>query len=255
MELHYRTLGEGAPLLVLHGLFGYSDNWQTLGKQFSGHFKVYLIDLRNHGRSPHTPEFSYQLMTDDLLEFIERHQIQDAAILGHSMGGKVAMNFALQNPDKLSKLMVADIAPKPYPPHHDAILEGFHSINLDTLQNRQEADDQLAQKVSDVGTRMFLLKNLYRTDDNRFAWRLNLEAIEAHLASILGNIASDTPFTKPTLFLRGGNSRYIKPEQDLEQIKSLFPDAQLKTIENAGHWLHAEQPAEFYQVTMEFLQR
>ncbi|WP_066835155.1 alpha/beta fold hydrolase [Rufibacter ruber] len=255
MELHYRTIGEGSPLLILHGLFGYSDNWQTLAKYYGEHFKVYLIDQRNHGRSPHTPDFSYQLMSDDLREFIDQHQIQDAAILGHSMGGKVAMNFALQHPDKLSKLLVADIAPKAYPPHHDDILAGFHSIDLNTLQSRQDADDQLAQKVPDFGTRQFLLKNLYRTEDNKFAWRLNLESIEANLDSILGNIESDTPFTKPTLFLRGGNSRYIKPEQDTEQIKRLFPNAEIQTIENAGHWLHAEQPQEFFKLSMAFLQR
>ncbi|MBA9077706.1 alpha/beta fold hydrolase [Rufibacter quisquiliarum] len=254
MELHYRTIGEGSPLLILHGLFGYSDNWQTLGKYYAEHFKVYLIDQRNHGRSPHTPDFSYQHMSDDLREFIDQHQIQDAAILGHSMGGKVAMNFALQHPDKLSKLLVADIAPKAYPPHHDDILEGFHSIDLESLESRQDADDQLAQKVPDFGTRQFLLKNLYRTEDNKFAWRLNLESIEANLDSILGNIESDTPFTKPTLFLRGGNSRYIKPEQDTEQIKRLFPNAEIQTIENAGHWLHAEQPQEFFKLSMAFLQ-
>ncbi|RNI28597.1 alpha/beta fold hydrolase [Rufibacter latericius] len=255
MELNYKVLGEGQPLLILHGLFGTLDNWQTLGREFSKTFKVYLIDLRNHGRSPHTPEFSYQLMTDDLLEFFEQHQLEDAFIIGHSMGGKVAMNFALQHPEKLSKLLIADIAPKAYPPHHDDIITGFRSIDLNTIQNRQEADDQLALKVDDFGTRMFLLKNLYRKDDNTFGWRLNLDAIEQNLHQVLSNIASETPFTKPTLFLRGGNSRYIKPEQDLAQIQSLFPNATIETIENAGHWLHAEQPQEFYRLTMEFLQK
>ncbi|ALI98774.1 alpha/beta fold hydrolase [Rufibacter tibetensis] len=254
MELNYKLLGEGQPLLILHGLFGTLDNWQTLGREFSKTFQVYLIDLRNHGRSPHSQEFSYQLMTDDLLEFIEQHQLQNPMIIGHSMGGKVAMNFALQNPDKLSKLLVADIAPKAYPPHHDDIIAGFRSIDLNAIQNRQEADDQLAQKVDDVGTRMFLLKNLYRKDDNSFGWRLNLDSIEQNLDQILGNIESETPFTKPTLFLRGGNSRYIKPEQDIAQIQGLFPAAKIETIENAGHWLHAEQPQEFYRLTMQFLQ-
>ncbi|MBC3540808.1 alpha/beta fold hydrolase [Rufibacter sediminis] len=254
MELNYKVLGEGQPLLILHGLFGTLDNWQTLGKEFSKTYQVYLIDLRNHGRSPHSSEFSYQLMTDDLLEFLEQHQLQDAMIIGHSMGGKVAMNFALQHPEKLAKLLVADIAPKAYPPHHDEIIAGFRSIDLNSIQNRQAADDQLAQKVPDFGTRMFLLKNLYRTEDNTFAWRLNLDSIEQNLEQILGNIESETPFTKPTLFLRGANSRYIKPDQDLPQIQSLFPNARVETIENAGHWLHAEQPQEFYRLTMDFLQ-
>ncbi|WP_181305026.1 alpha/beta fold hydrolase [Rufibacter sp. XAAS-G3-1] len=254
MELNYKLLGEGQPLLILHGLFGTLDNWQTLGREFSKTYQVYLIDLRNHGRSPHSPEFSYQLMSDDLLEFIQQHQLQNPMIIGHSMGGKVAMNFALQNPDKLSKLLVADIAPKYYPPHHDDILAGFRSIDLASVKNRQEADDQLAVNVNDYGTRQFLLKNLYRKEDNSFGWRLNLDAIEANLPQVLSNIDSDTPFTNPTLFLRGGNSRYIKPEQDLPQIQKLFPNARIETIENAGHWLHAEQPQEFYGLTMEFLQ-
>ncbi|GGK75359.1 alpha/beta fold hydrolase [Rufibacter glacialis] len=254
MELNYKLLGEGQPLLILHGLFGTLDNWQTLGREFSKTYQVYLIDLRNHGRSPHSEEFSYQLMTDDILEFIEQHQLQAPMIIGHSMGGKVAMNFALQHPDQLSKLLVADIAPKYYPPHHDDILEGFRSIDLASIQNRQEADDQLAVKVSDYGTRQFLLKNLYRQEDNSFGWRLNLDAIERNLDQVLSDIVSETPFTKPTLFLRGSNSRYIKPEQDLPQIQALFPQATIQTIENAGHWLHAEQPQEFYRLAMEFLQ-
>ncbi|WP_205500541.1 alpha/beta fold hydrolase [Rufibacter psychrotolerans] len=253
MELNYKVLGQGHPLLILHGLFGTLDNWQTLGREFSKTYQVYLIDLRNHGRSPHSEEFSYQLMTDDLLEFVEQHQLQDIYLIGHSMGGKVAMNFALQHPEKIAKLLVADIAPKAYPPHHDDIIAGFRSIDLNAIQSRQEADDQLAQKVEDMGTRQFLLKNLYRQEDNSFAWRLHLDAIERNLPYILGNIASDTPFTKPTLFLRGANSRYIKPEQDLPQIQALFPNARVETIENAGHWLHAEQPQQFYRLTMEFL--
>ncbi|AKQ46866.1 alpha/beta hydrolase [Rufibacter radiotolerans] len=254
MELNYKTLGQGQPLLILHGLFGTLDNWQTLGKQFSENFQVFLIDLRNHGRSPHSDEFSYQLMSDDLLEFIQQHQLKEALIIGHSMGGKVAMNFALQHPDQLSKLLVADIAPKHYPPHHDDIIAGFRSIDLNAIQSRQDADTKLAEMVPDLGTRMFLLKNLYRKEDNTFGWRLNLDAIEKNLDQVLSTIESTTPFTKPVLFLRGANSRYIKPDQDLAPIKALFPAAEIKTIENAGHWLHAEQPEEFYRIAMEFLQ-
>lgn len=245
---------QGEPLLILHGLFGTLDNWQTMGRQYSQTHQVYLIDLRNHGRSPHTDEFSYQLMSDDIAEFIEQHQLQNPIVLGHSMGGKAAMNLALQHPEKLSKLIVADIAPKAYPPHHDEIIEGFRSIDLASLQGRQEADEQLAQRVSDVGTRLFLLKNLYRKDDNSFGLRLNLDAIEKNLDNVLGDIQSETPFNKPTLFIRGGNSRYIKPEKDMDQITSLFPKAQLETIEGTGHWLHAEKPEEFFRITMEFLQ-
>ncbi|WP_192822331.1 alpha/beta fold hydrolase [Rufibacter sp. LB8] len=254
MELNFKVIGQGQPLIILHGLFGTLDNWQTLGKQFSETFQVYLVDLRNHGRSPHSDDFSYQLMSDDLLEFIDTHNLQNPYILGHSMGGKVAMNFALQHPEKLGKLLVADIAPKAYPPHHDDILAGFHSIDLAAIESRQDADEKLAELVPDFGTRQFLLKNLYRQEDNSFAWRLNLAGIEKNLDHILGNIESQTPFDKPTLFIRGGTSRYIKPEQDLAQIQTLFPQAEIKTIEGAGHWLHAEKPADFYQLTMAFLQ-
>ncbi len=244
----------GQPLLIMHGLFGTLDNWQTLGRQYAETHQVYLIDLRNHGRSPHSDDLSYQLMSDDVAAFIKQHQIQNPVVLGHSMGGKVAMNLALQHPELLEKLIVADIAPKAYPPHHDEIIEGFRSIDLATLENRQQADEQLAQRVPDLGTRLFLLKNLYRKDDNSFGWRLNLDAIEKNLDNVLGNIESDQPFTKPTLFIRGGNSRYIKPEKDMDQIQSLFPNAKLHTIEGTGHWLHAEKPEEFYRISMEFLQ-
>lgn len=245
---------QGESLLILHGLFGTLDNWQTMGRQYSETHQVYLIDMRNHGRSPHTDEFSYQLMSDDVAEFIDQHQLQNPIVLGHSMGGKAAMNLALQHPEKISKLIVADIAPKAYPPHHDEIIEGFRSIDVENLENRQDADTKLAQRVPDLGTRLFLLKNLYRKEDNSFGLRLNLDAIEKNLDNVLGDITSDTPFTKPTLFIRGGNSRYIKPEKDMDQIKSLFPNAQLETIDGTGHWLHAEKPEEFFRITMQFLQ-
>ncbi len=255
MNLHFKQMGQnGEPLLILHGLFGTLDNWQTMARQYAQTHQVYLIDMRNHGRSPHTDDFSYQLMSDDLAEFIDQQNLTSAQVLGHSMGGKAAMNLALEHPTKVSKLLIADIAPKAYPPHHEEIIAGFRSIDLATLESRQDADDQLAQRIPDLGTRLFLLKNLYRKEDNSYGLRLNIDAIENNLENVLSNITSETPFNKPTLFIRGGQSRYIKPEQDMEQIKTLFPQAQLETIEDTGHWLHAEKPDEFFRISMQFLQ-
>ena len=252
MKLHFRTLGEGLPLVILHGLFGTSDNWQTLGRRFSENYKVYLVDMRNHGRTEHSHEFDYQLMADDIKELIQSENLQNPIVMGHSMGGKAAMNFALQNPELLCKLIVVDIAPKAYPPHHDEIIAGLKSIDLANLKSRNDADEQLKAYVLEADTRLFLLKNLYRKEDNTFAWRVNIPAVEKNIDKIGGEITSDAPFTKPTLFIRGGRSRYIKPE-DNTSISSLFPDSEIESIEEAGHWVHAEAPEKFYEIVMRFL--
>lgn len=253
MNLHFRTLGEGQPLVILHGLFGTSDNWQTLGRRFSETHKVYLVDMRNHGRSDHSHEFDYQLMADDIREFIQTEELVNPIVMGHSMGGKAAMNFALQNPEMLSRLIVVDIAPKAYPPHHDEIITGLKAIDLMNLASRNAADEQLKAYVPEADVRMFLMKNLYRKEDNTFAWRVNLQAVEDNIDKISGEIASDAPFTKPTLFIRGGQSKYIKPEDEFTSIIHLFPNVEIETIEEAGHWVHAESPEKFYDLVMNFL--
>lgn len=253
MKLHFRTLGEGQPFVIMHGLFGTSDNWQTLGKRFSETHKVYLVDMRNHGRTDHSHEFDYQLMADDIKEFVAAENLENPIIMGHSMGGKAAMNFALQNPGKLSKLIVVDIAPKAYPVHHDQIIEGLKSVDLASLQSRNEADEQLKAYIEEPDVRMFLMKNLFRKEDNTFAWRVNLKAVDENIDKMGAAITSDAPFTKPTLFVRGGKSKYIKPEDEFNVICHLFPNVEIETIEEAGHWVHAEAPDRFYDIVMNFL--
>ncbi|MFC5270632.1 alpha/beta fold hydrolase [Adhaeribacter terreus] len=253
MKLHFRTLGEGQPFVIMHGLFGTSDNWQTLGKRFSETHKVYLVDMRNHGRTEHSHEFNYQLMADDILEFVKQENLQNPIIMGHSMGGKAAMNFALQNPEMLERLIVVDIAPKAYPVHHDQIIEGLKSVDLANLKSRNDADEQLKAYIDEPDVRMFLMKNLYRKEDNSFAWRVNLKAVDENIEKMGSEITSDSPFLKPTLFIRGGRSKYIKPQDEFDSICHLFPNVEIETIEEAGHWVHAEAPDKFYDIVMNFL--
>lgn len=253
MKLHFREMGTGSPLIVLHGLFGLSDNWQTLAKYLSQNYKVYLVDLRNHGRSPHSPEFNHSLMAQDLLELIDDQQVQQPAIMGHSLGGKVAMHFALQHPEKVSRLIVVDIAPKSYPVHHQDIIAALKSVNLATAKTRGEIDDTLARYIPEEDVRLFLSKNLYRQENNTFAWRMNLPVIEAQIEEVGKETVADTPFLKPTLFIKGEKSGYIKPEKDTALIQTLFPAARIEIIKSAGHWVHAEAPEQFYRLVVDFL--
>lgn len=256
MHLNYKTFGTGHPLIILHGLFGMLDNWQTLALQFSQHFCVYTIDQRNHGKSFHTEEFNYHLLSDDLFDFMHQHQIESAHLIGHSMGGKTVMQFAVDNPSLTDKLIVADIAPKDYPAGHDAIFDAFAALDLSKINTRNEADEQMKSLVPDFGTRQFLLKNLTRHKNGSYGWKCNLPALQNHYAEILGN--SLTPFdqfTKPALFIKGGKSeRYIELPDDEETILHFFPNAIIQTIADAGHWVHAEQPDAFYQHSMQFLE-
>jgi esterase len=254
MKLHFRELGTGKPLIILHGLFGFLDNWQTLAKYFAQHYKVYLVDLRNHGRSPHSADFNYALMAADLRELITDHHIHEPAILGHSMGGKVAMHFALHYPEQLSRLIVVDMAPRAYPPHHQDILAALKAVDLKAVTSRGEVDEVLARYIPEEGVRQFLAKNLYRQEDNAFAWRMNLPVIEEKIGEVGKETTAQVPFPKPALFIRGANSRYIQPEKDMPLIQHLFPAATLETIADAGHWVHAEKPRELYNLVAGFLQ-
>lgn len=254
MKLNYKVIGEGEkPLIILHGLFGSSDNWMTVARHLAEHnFKCYLLDQRNHGDSPHSEEFSYQAMSDDLKEFITEHDLQHADIMGHSMGGKTAMHFAVQHPQLLDKLIVVDIAPKAYPVHHDQIIAGLESIDVGHLKSRTEADKQLAKYVDERGIRAFLLKNLYRKEDKSFGWKLNLPVIKKNLEEIGEGLEPKAVFDKPTLFIRGVNSHYIL-DQDFITIMNFFPNASIESIKNAGHWVHAEQPDDFLEKVLHFL--
>jgi pimeloyl-ACP methyl ester carboxylesterase len=250
MNLFHREIGEGSPIVILHGLFGSSDNWLSIAKVLSETHKVYTVDQRNHGQSPHSDEFNYPMMADDLKGFIEEHQIVNPIIIGHSMGGKVAMQFAVNNPAMLEKLIIVDIGPKAYPVHHDRILEGLCALPMADLKSRGDADKHLAEYVSDMGTRQFLLKNIGRNSEG-FFWKINLSVIRDNIEIIGHGLQGDT-FDKPTFFINGKNSNYIvKGDQAL--IEEHFPNVEFSTIENAGHWVHAEQPADFLKVVMEFI--
>jgi len=252
MQLFYRETGQGLPLIILHGLFGSSDNWASVAKRIGEYYKVYTVDQRNHGQSPKSEEFTYTAMAEDLKTFIEENDIKDPVVLGHSMGGKTAMTFALKYPELLRKLIVVDIAPKAYPLHHETILEGLNSVKLNQVRSRKDADVALSNYISELGIRQFLLKNLYRNEEGSFDWRINLPVITEKIANVGEEMQTDESFNKPTLFIRGEASNYVLDE-DQENIKALFTRAQVKTIRNAGHWVHAEQPEPFVKMLLEFI--
>ena len=253
MKLHSKIYGDkGQDLIVIHGLFGMSDNWNSLGKKFSKYCKVHLIDLRNHGRSPHAKEFNYDVMCEDVLEYMEDNNIQKPILLGHSLGGKVAMKFAFTHPDKLEKLIVADIAPSEYnSDFYKKLLATLYKLPLDDFDKREEIDSVLSSTYEDKGMRLFLLKNLYRNENKEFAWRFNIEVLLEKVNNI-----QEADFVKgicntPTHFIRGGNSDYINSADEL-LINKHFADFSICTIEGVGHWLHAEKPERFYDEVMGF---
>lgn len=254
MKLNFRTLGSGDPLIIMHGVFGSSDNWQTLGKVFSDQFKVYLVDMRNHGNSPHSDIFDYDVMVEDIIGLMKDEGLNQAHILGHSMGGKVAMHLATKHSDKVDKLIVVDIAPKYYPPHHQQIFDGFHAVDLKNLQNRKDADDQMAQVITNFGVRQFILKNLERKKDGSFAWKLNVKAIESAIETVGEGIEGEVTFNGTCLFVAGSKSDYITVA-DHDLIRSYFPKAIVETVEGAGHWVHAEKPKELGEMVIEFLSK
>jgi pimeloyl-ACP methyl ester carboxylesterase len=254
MKLNFKKTGQGAPLIILHGLFGSADNWFSIAKELEGDFTLYLIDQRNHGDSPHSDEWDYDAMAEDLKEFMDEQQIESAFLMGHSMGGKTAMNFAMKYPEKVNKLIVADIAPRYYPLHHQHILEGLNAVPVDSLKSRKEADDVLSQYITIPGIRQFLLKSLGRGDDGGFVWKINLPVITDKIANVGAALESNTTFEKPTLFMGGEKSDYIRSE-DKEEIDRLFPNSQIIYLKNAGHWLHAEQPAAVVETVKAFLKK
>ena len=251
VKLAYKELGNGKPLIILHGLFGSMDNWMTFARKLSPYRKVYLVDQRNHGRSPHTDEHNYDAMAEDLKEFIEEHNLDHPEILGHSMGGKAAMALALKYTDHFSKLIIIDIAPKAYPVQHDTIIEALKSLDLKNIHSREEADEELAKHIPEPGIRLFLLKNLKRTPEG-FEWKLNLKALDENLQNIGEGIETRMATEKPVLFIRGSKSDYIRDEDIIATI-SLFPSASVKTVEGAGHWIHADKPDKLLNLVAEFL--
>jgi esterase len=251
--LYSKIEGQGNPLLIIHGFLGMSDNWKTLGSQYAAQgFQVHLLDLRNHGRSFHSNEFTYQAMANDLLEYYQQHQLIKASIMGHSMGGKVAMLFATTHPDKVEKLIIGDIGPKYYPPHHQEILAGLNAVDFSSKPDRTTVEEILYPFIPDFGTRQFLMKNLYWKTPGQLAFRFNLPVFIEKIETIGEALPVSSHFDQPTLFLRGGNSNYILND-DWPIIKNHFPNATLETIPNVGHWLHAENPKLFFEATISFL--
>lgn len=251
MKLHYRKLGEGKPLIILHGLFGSSDNWQTLGRKFAEDYTVYFVDQRNHGHSPNSDDFNYDLMAADLYELIQDLGLNKVNILGHSMGGKTAIRFAVDHSDLVDKLIIADISHKSYPSHHDQILKGLNEIDLSAIKSRGGADKILAKYVPEIGVRQFLLKNLYWVEKGQLGWRINIPVLTREINKVLSLITFDK-INCQTLFIRGGKSNYIL-ESDYDMLTEKFPNASIHSIEESGHWLHAEAPEEFYNTVIQFL--
>lgn len=239
-------------MLILHGIFGTSDNWQTFGKQLSENYQVFLIDQRNHGLSPHSDDFNYPLMAEDIHEFIQQHQLSSPIVLGHSMGGKAAMFYAVAYPEEFDKLIVVDIAPRAYPVHHQHILDAMSAVDLEGASSRGEVEDQMKPHLSNRGVRQFLMKNLKREDDSTFSWKLNLPSIRQNIEKVGVAVEADAPVERPVLFIRGAQSDYIQPDDEL-LIHQIFPQAQVSTIEKAGHWVHAEQPEALYNEITQFL--
>lgn len=254
MQLAYRSYGSGTPIIILHGLFGQSDNWNTLAKQLATHsFKIFTIDQRNHGLSPHSNEWSYELMAQDLKEFIETHKLEQPIILGHSMGGKTALFFEAIYPGIAQKLIIADIAPRAYQPQHNQVLEGLNAVNFSTITTRKQAEEALGMHISDFGTKQFLLKNIYwkDTESNAMDWRFNLQTITKNYE----NVSVEVPFfksTTPTLVIAGQKSDYISVN-DIIDFENRFSNIRFATIANAGHWVHAEKPQDFFNEVINFI--
>lgn len=255
MILHSNIIGQGQAFIILHGFLGMGDNWKSLGTKFSEDgYQVHLVDQRNHGRSFHNDTFNFEVMVQDLKHYCDKYQLKDIVLLGHSMGGKTAMWFAVEYPEMVSKLIVADIAPRYYEAHHDDILKGLSALDFQIIKSRNEADRALSDYVPQLGVRQFLLKNLYWKEKGRLALRFNLSVLIASYEEISQPLPDGDKFEKDTLFLRGSRSNYIS-QQDESLIHLHFPKSEIVTIANAGHWLHAENPGDFYREVNSFLDR
>lgn len=251
--LHSKIVGKGNPLLILHGFLGMGDNWKTYATKLSEDgFQVHLIDQRNHGRSFHSDEFNYELMVEDLKNYIDHHNLKKVHLLGHSMGGKTVMFFAIENPNLVDKLIVADMAPKGYLGHHNEILKGLNSIDFSVHNSRKLVDEKLAEFIPELNVRQFLAKNLYWVEKGQLAFRFNVKSLTDNYLKILQGLPSKSVFKGETLFLKGEKSNYILGD-DFPLIKLNFPNSLIKTIANAGHWLHSENPKDFYDELIVFL--
>lgn len=252
MQLHFKQLGRGEPLVLLHGLFGQSDNWFGVAPRLAEKFHVLMPDLRNHGHSPHHPEMDYPLMADDVEKFFTAQKMENACVIGHSMGGKVAMQFALDFPACVKKLIVVDMAPRAYQRAHDHIFAALLALDLALFQTRQQIEEALAPEIPSLNLRRFLLKNLGRDEQGKFFWKMNLRGVAENYSRLGEVLKAGEPYAGPSLFIRGGRSDYINANDELE-IRRLFPAAELQTIASANHWVHADAPDEFVRRVLNFL--
>lgn len=252
MHLHSRIQGEGPPLVILHGFLGSLDNWRVMSKRFARDFEVYSLDLRNHGRSPHSQLMSYPVMAEDVHELVAEHGLTAPSVLGHSMGGKVGMELATQYPDAVEKLVIVDYAPKAYPPAHRPILLAMRAIDLNTHNSYGEVGDALSAAIADPAVRQFIMTNLTRDADGKFHWRFGLDEIIENYDELTKPVVADKQFTKSACFIRAGRSDFVQ-DSDLTAIREVFPRAEFKTIANASHWVHIDAPDEFQTVVTNFL--
>lgn len=257
MQLFYRRYGMSGhqPVVILHGLFGVSDNWVSFARRLSmEEYDVWVVDQRNHGQSGHSSTFNYLALTDDLFDFLDEYSIEDPIVIGHSMGGKVAMRFALENPHLVKKLLVVDITLKSYGPrdNHKVIIAAMRAVDFSLVQTRQDVEDQIKPLIREARIRQFIMKNLRRTEDNQFGWQLNIEGIEPNLDQMFDGIDTINKYEKPVLFIRGGASDYILTS-DYDQIRYNFPMAEIVTIEGASHWVHVEAAEKFYTLALGFV--
>ena len=252
MRLNFQVQGHGRPLVILHGFLGSSDNWRSMSRRLSSRFTVYCLDLRNHGQSPHSDAMDYPIMAADLREFVEEQSLAQVFLLGHSMGGKVAMQFAGQYPERVDKLVVVDIAPKAYPPTHQSLLAALRAVDLRAAKNFSDIDSALRGPIPEAEVRQFLMKNLTRSSDRGFQWRIGLDAIMQNYGALIQAVVVERPFSKPACFIRAGRSNFVADE-DAALIRKAFPQAKIEMIARAGHWVHIDAADEFYQTVTGFL--
>jgi pimeloyl-ACP methyl ester carboxylesterase len=254
MVLNYKTFGTGFPVIILHGLLGSLDNWQSIAKKLAEHYQVYIVDQRNHGKSPHSSDFSYPILSADLLQFMDEHGIQQAHLIGHSMGGKTVMQFAMQHPERISKLIIVDSSPTAFEDRHSAVFKALFAADVQHATDRREVEKTLRDKLDgDETTVQFLMKGLNRDDAGaNFEWKFNARALWDNYANIAGAIEYGEPFTGPTLFVKGENSDYINPDNYVD-MNELFPNNHVIEIKGAGHWVHADNPTDFTAEVLNFL--
>lgn len=252
-QLNYKILGQGSPIIILHGLFGMLDNWMNMAKRLEAEgYMVILVDQRDHGRSPHTDEFSYALLSEDLFHFMDENWIHNSILIGHSMGGKTSLQFVSEHESMISKLLVIDIGLKKYTGGHQDVFDALFAIDIKNVQNRDEVQSILMKKLNDLGTVLFLMKNLTRNKVGGFEWKMNLPLLYQKYQNILSNISFSHSCETETLFIRGDRSNYIL-DDDWSQITEILPNAQLKTITDAGHWVHVDQPDELFNTIIDFI--